>query len=159
MNLLEQAEALANELRFAAYVRNKLDGIRMVHEHERQTFERILRLALERICQRCRGYGKTASGCHCTGCDGLSVLPVGKAHAETTPAPERAEDEPTQWENTCEHGDHAAPAGQRFCSEACQRCEHTLACGCPVDADCPHPDSEDGCSGLCGRDDEGNLIK
>lgn len=88
MNLLEQAEALANELRFAAYVRNKLDGIRMVHEHERQTFERILRLALERICQRCRGYGKTASGCHCTGCDGLSVLPVGKAHAETTPAPE-----------------------------------------------------------------------
>lgn len=91
MNLLEQAEALANELRFAAYVRNKLDGIRMVHEHERQTFERILRLALERICQRCRGYGKTASGCHCTGCDGLSVLPVGKAHAEATPAPERAE--------------------------------------------------------------------
>lgn len=25
--------------------------------------------------------------------------------------------------NTCEHGDHPAPDGQRFCSEVCQRCE------------------------------------
>ncbi len=25
--------------------------------------------------------------------------------------------------NTCEHGDHPAPVGQRFCSTACQRCE------------------------------------
>lgn len=91
MNLLEQAEALANELRFAAYVRNKLDGIRMVHEHERQTFERILRLALERICPACRGYGKTLSGCHCDTCNGKGGMDVAKAPAETTPAPERAE--------------------------------------------------------------------
>lgn len=37
--------------------------------------------------------------------------------------------------NVCEHGDHPAPAGQRFCSEACQRCE---------------AESVNGCDGLCG---------
>ena len=26
-------------------------------------------------------------------------------------------------ENVCEHGDHAAPPGKRFCSEACEHCE------------------------------------
>jgi hypothetical protein len=26
-------------------------------------------------------------------------------------------------ENTCEHGDHPAPPGRRFCSRACQDCE------------------------------------
>lgn len=25
--------------------------------------------------------------------------------------------------NVCEHGDHPAPVGERFCSRACQRCE------------------------------------
>ncbi|MBZ4371498.1 hypothetical protein [Corallococcus sp. AS-1-6] len=59
----------------------------------------------------------------------LSALP-----AETTPE---------EWENTCEHGDHAAPAGQRFCSLACQRCE----------AESINPDDE-GCSGVCGRGEE-----
>ncbi len=27
-------------------------------------------------------------------------------------------------DNCCEHGDHAAPPGQRFCSPACEECEH-----------------------------------
>lgn len=26
-------------------------------------------------------------------------------------------------ENVCEHGDHPAPPGRRFCSQACQDCE------------------------------------
>lgn len=38
--------------------------------------------------------------------------------------------------NTCEHGDHPAPEGERFCSEKCQRCESTDHIG-------------DGCAGLC----------
>ncbi len=29
----------------------------------------------------------------------------------------------TKTENVCEHGDHAAPLGQRFCSKKCQDCE------------------------------------
>lgn len=91
MNLLEQADALAAELRFAEYIRNKLTGVRLVHEHERVTFERILRLAAERICPACRGYGKTLSGCHCDTCNGKGGMDVAKAPAETTPAPERAE--------------------------------------------------------------------
>lgn len=37
-------------------------------------------------------------------------------------------------ENCCEHGDHVAPAGKRFCSEACLKCEH---------------ESENGCDGYC----------
>jgi len=27
--------------------------------------------------------------------------------------------------NVCEHGDHPAPAGKRFCSESCAKCEMT----------------------------------
>lgn len=27
--------------------------------------------------------------------------------------------------NVCEHGDHPAPAGRRFCTKACQRCEES----------------------------------
>ncbi|NUP07777.1 MAG: hypothetical protein HOW73_17150 [Polyangiaceae bacterium] len=43
--------------------------------------------------------------------------------------------------NNCEHGDHAAPAGQRFCSIACQRCEHEST-------------GENGCDGICGHKGE-----
>lgn len=41
-------------------------------------------------------------------------------------------------ENGCEHGDHAAPAGKRFCSDACARCEHESS-------------GESGCDNICGR--------
>lgn len=41
--------------------------------------------------------------------------------------------------NVCEHGDHYAPEGQRFCSQACQDCEADDYSG------------ELDCSGLCGR--------
>lgn len=41
--------------------------------------------------------------------------------------------------NNCEHGDHAAPEGQRFCSTACQRCEH-------------ESNEETGCDNICGRE-------
>lgn len=39
--------------------------------------------------------------------------------------------------NVCEHGDHPAPDGQRFCSEECKRCEMTDA------------DFSIGCAGIC----------
>jgi len=39
--------------------------------------------------------------------------------------------------NVCEHGDHPAPDGKRFCSQACADCEL---------ADC---DAETNCAGLC----------
>lgn len=38
-------------------------------------------------------------------------------------------------ENVCEHGDHPAPLGVRFCSDACRRCER---------------ESEGGCDNICG---------
>lgn len=41
-------------------------------------------------------------------------------------------------ENVCEHGDHPAPAGKRFCSWACQACEHDTF-------------GKFGCTGLCER--------
>lgn len=47
--------------------------------------------------------------------------------------------------NTCEHGDHSAPEGQRFCSPECQRCESA--------SDKPE---DEGCSGICGADRDGN---
>lgn len=43
-------------------------------------------------------------------------------------------------ENVCEHGDHPAPLNKRFCSTACERCEHESR-------------SENGCDNLCGLDD------
>lgn len=42
-------------------------------------------------------------------------------------------------ENCCEHGDHAAPPGKRFCSYACQTCEGHAG------------GFSEGCSGLCER--------
>ena len=41
-------------------------------------------------------------------------------------------------ENVCEHGDHPAPPGKRFCSRACWECEA---------AECDHTVQE--CAGLC----------
>lgn len=43
-------------------------------------------------------------------------------------------------ENVCEHGDHPAPEGKRFCSTACEECER---------ADC---DEDDECAGICDSD-------
>lgn len=43
-------------------------------------------------------------------------------------------------ENTCEHGDHPAPANKRFCSDACAACE--LA---------EHPGGKAECAGLCDK--------
>ena len=50
-------------------------------------------------------------------------------------------------ENVCEHGDHPAPDGQRFCSPECQACEHDIDGG-----------TDDGeCSGIClSRQESGN---
>jgi hypothetical protein len=39
--------------------------------------------------------------------------------------------------NCCEHGDHPAPSGKRFCSPECDECEHS-----------PHND-DGSCSGIC----------
>jgi hypothetical protein len=55
--------------------------------------------------------------------------------------------------SVCEHGDHHAPPGKRFCSDACARCEH-------------ESESEGGCDRLCltpgqvvmMRDDSNRLV-
>lgn len=39
--------------------------------------------------------------------------------------------------NVCEHGDHPAPDGHRFCSAACQQCESESL-------------GDEGCDGICG---------
>lgn len=41
----------------------------------------------------------------------------------------------------CEHGDHPAPDGRRFCSEACACCEHESI-------------GINGCDGICGGEEE-----
>lgn len=41
-------------------------------------------------------------------------------------------------QNTCEHGDHSAPPGKRFCSNLCEKCEH----------ESKNPDT--GCDNICG---------
>jgi hypothetical protein len=49
-------------------------------------------------------------------------------------------------ENVCEHGDHPAPAGKRFCSDACERCEHESK------------NEETGCDGICLKPAEAWLV-
>jgi hypothetical protein len=44
-------------------------------------------------------------------------------------------------ENCCEHGDHRAPQGQRFCSDACARCEN-------------YSTGDEGCDGICQREEQ-----
>ena len=39
-------------------------------------------------------------------------------------------------QNCCEHGDHAAPEGKRFCSPGCEYCEHMSV-------------GDTGCDGFC----------
>lgn len=77
-------------------------------------------------CAACRGSG-SYRGYFCSECKGEGTFAI-------PPAPQG---EP-QRENTCEHGDHPAPAGKRFCSEACLRCEQYDA-----------PESAEGCVGIC----------
>ena len=48
---------------------------------------------------------------------------------------------PDGGENVCEHGDHPAPDGKRFCSDECRRCEHESE------------DEETGCDGICEKKD------
>jgi hypothetical protein len=43
-------------------------------------------------------------------------------------------------ENVCEHGDHPAPPGRRYCSDACQECDYT-----------EHYDPETECANVCGK--------
>lgn len=47
--------------------------------------------------------------------------------------------EPMREVNVCEHGDHAAPMGHRFCSDACAKCETEDA-----------PEGEE-CAGICRK--------
>lgn len=125
MSLLGQVDQLANELRFAEYIRNKLNGIRLVHEHESMTFERVLRLATGRICTACRGYGTTLSGGHCDACDGKGAMNVAKADAECSSPPAETTPEPE------------APLLCAGCSETGKRSH--AACGVS------------GCECFCGR--------
>lgn len=81
MSLIGDVEGLLRELRFAQKVRNALTGVRLVHESDEQTFERILALGASLVCSRCRGYGKTASGCECPECHGARVREPGEFKA------------------------------------------------------------------------------
>jgi hypothetical protein len=46
--------------------------------------------------------------------------------------------------NVCEHGDHPAPDGERFCGPECEECEHT-----------PFDEQAYDCAGICLRDGPG----
>ena len=45
--------------------------------------------------------------------------------------------------NVCEHGDHPAPAGRRFCSDACAECDSTIV-----------EDDDLSCANICGMRDD-----
>lgn len=78
------------------------------------------------------------AGCH-AGCKkGACVCKPG---CQCHPAAQPLNSGPAGGEaNVCEHGDHPAPAGKRFCSYACETCE--------VDG---FGRVSDGCTGLCER--------
>jgi hypothetical protein len=58
------------------------------------------------------------------------------AHLLTVHGRWKPKNHPNDGVNVCEHGDHEAPPGKRFCSEACIACEHEST-------------GENGCDGIC----------
>ena len=53
----------------------------------------------------------------------------------------RAKEDEMRATNVCEHGDHAAPDGKRFCGGECEECEHTA-----------FDDEAHDCAGVCLRE-------
>jgi hypothetical protein len=91
-------------------------------------------------------YFYVARYCYPNGVDALRDLAVWDGQGDPPgewvkeKVSERMRDaEDDESENVCEHGDHRAPEGKRFCSEACARCELADA-----------PDGAE-CAGICLR--------
>lgn len=71
---LDTIRNVVNEMEFAASVRNVLTGVRLIHETDKQTLDRIISLARKVICPACQGYGHTIVQHVCRACDGRGDL-------------------------------------------------------------------------------------
>lgn len=67
---LENLKETIAHVEFSLSVRSALTSVRLVHETDKETFERVMKLARSRICGACSGYGREAVGgrfCACCG--------------------------------------------------------------------------------------------
>lgn len=67
---IKTVQNLLCELEFAAHARKAILGVRLLHETDKQTLDRIVLLAHKSICRACNGYGYNSSGDTCGACDG-----------------------------------------------------------------------------------------
>jgi len=73
-NPLDSLKQVVHELEFASKLRIALTSVRLIHESDQETFDRILRIALKVICKNCRGYGHTMFSDTCADCKGTGNL-------------------------------------------------------------------------------------
>ena len=70
---LENIKSVIAIAEFGQYVSRELSGVRLIHESDKDTLERMIKLALKVICPKCGGYGTPmvvdgpCKECHGTG--------------------------------------------------------------------------------------------
>lgn len=76
MSALEHLKETIAHVEFSLKVRSALTSVRLIHESDAETFERVMRLARNGICNDCRGYGSVpVTGRFCVACDGTGERP------------------------------------------------------------------------------------
>lgn len=70
-DILATFKSLVKRLEFLEHIINSLTSVRLIHESDKDTFDRVLKLAYTTICKNCRGYGYTISGPMCKDCNGI----------------------------------------------------------------------------------------
>jgi len=72
---LKTLKGLLQQLELLEHIQNKLNGVRLLHESDKQTFDRMFKLAVTCICKDCRGYGRPTFGDgFCKSCNGTGNL-------------------------------------------------------------------------------------
>jgi RecJ-like exonuclease len=74
-NLLTQFKNVVYQLELLERMRAKLTQVRLIHESDEETFDRMMKLAKTCICKECRGYGRLTFGDGiCKTCNGTGNL-------------------------------------------------------------------------------------
>jgi len=74
-DFLKELKSVVYELEMLQRMRVKLTKVRLIHESDEETFDRMMELARTCICRECRGYGKTMFGDGpCQTCQGTGNL-------------------------------------------------------------------------------------
>jgi len=75
LKALKELKSIVSQLELLERMRTKLAMIRLIHESDEETFDRMMNLAKTCICKECRGYGRPTFGDGiCKTCNGTGNL-------------------------------------------------------------------------------------